>query len=119
MVPKAAEVRLKRGDRAVLEARVRASTSEQRDVMRARSLLMHPDARIPGCLALFLFCQRSASNSLHRDVVAEGALYARAILDVNGGILRGWWGRGDDRDEAEPRSRASALYGVLYGVQSM
>src|SRR5262252_5575092 len=39
MVPKAAEVRLRRGDRAVLEARVRAPTSEQRDVIRARIVL--------------------------------------------------------------------------------
>jgi transposase len=45
MVPKAAEVRLKRGDRAVLEARVRAPTSEQRDVMRARIVLLAASGR--------------------------------------------------------------------------
>ena len=45
MVPKAAEVGLKRGDRAVLEARVRAATSEQRDVTRARIVLLAASGR--------------------------------------------------------------------------
>jgi transposase len=45
MVPKAAEVRLRRGDRSVLEARVRAATSEQRDVMRARIVLLAASGR--------------------------------------------------------------------------
>jgi transposase len=45
MFPKAAEVRLRRGDRAVLEARVRAATSEQRDVMRARIVLLAASGR--------------------------------------------------------------------------
>jgi transposase len=40
MIAKAAEVRLTPEDRAVLEARVRAPTSEQRDVMRARIVLL-------------------------------------------------------------------------------
>jgi hypothetical protein len=40
MIPKAAEVRLAPEDRAVLEARVRAPTTEQRDVFRARIILL-------------------------------------------------------------------------------
>jgi transposase len=40
MLPKAAEVRLSPRDRAVLEARVRAPTTEQRDVFRARIILL-------------------------------------------------------------------------------
>jgi transposase len=40
MIPKAAEVRLSPEDRAALEARVRAPTTEQRDVFRARIVLL-------------------------------------------------------------------------------
>src|ERR1700730_5925484 len=40
MIPQAAEVRLTPEDRAVLEARVRAPTTEQRDVLRARIILL-------------------------------------------------------------------------------
>jgi hypothetical protein len=40
MIPKAAEVRLTPEDRAVLEARLRAPTTEQRDAFRARIVLM-------------------------------------------------------------------------------
>ena len=40
MILKAAEVRLKPKARAVLEARVRAPTTEQRDVLRARIVLL-------------------------------------------------------------------------------
>jgi transposase len=43
MIPKAAEVRLTPEDRAVLEARVRAPTTEQRDVFRARIVLLASD----------------------------------------------------------------------------
>jgi transposase len=45
MIPKAAEVRLTPEDRAVLEARVRASTTEQRDVFRARIILLAAEGR--------------------------------------------------------------------------
>lgn len=45
MIPKAAEVRLTPEDRAVLEARVRATTSEQRDVTRARIVLLAAEGR--------------------------------------------------------------------------
>jgi transposase len=40
MIPKAAEVRLRPEDRVVLEARIRAPTTEQRDVLRARIVLL-------------------------------------------------------------------------------
>lgn len=40
MIPKAAEVRLRPKVRAVLEARVRAPTTEQRDVLRAQIVLL-------------------------------------------------------------------------------
>jgi transposase len=45
MVPKAAEVRLSPEDRAVLEARLRAPTTAQRDVRRARIVLMAAEGR--------------------------------------------------------------------------
>ena len=45
MIPKAAEVRLTPEDRAVLEARVRAPTTEQRDVTRARIVLLAAEGR--------------------------------------------------------------------------
>src|SRR6185503_9582469 len=45
MIPKAAEVRLTPEDRLVLEARVRAPTTQQRDVVRARIVLLAADGR--------------------------------------------------------------------------
>lgn len=45
MIPKAAEVRLSPEDRAVLEARIRAPTSEQREVFRARVVLLAAQGR--------------------------------------------------------------------------
>ncbi|MEX1179538.1 MAG: IS630 family transposase [Cucumibacter sp.] len=45
MIPKAAEVRLTPEDRLVLEARVRAPTSEQRDALRARIVLLAAEGR--------------------------------------------------------------------------
>jgi transposase len=45
MIPKATEVRLTPEDRAVLEARLRAPTSEQRDVLRARIVLLAGEGR--------------------------------------------------------------------------
>jgi transposase len=45
MIPKAAEVRLTPEDRLVLEARLRAPTSEQRDVVRARIVLLAAEGR--------------------------------------------------------------------------
>lgn len=43
MIPKAVGVRLSREDRAVLEARLRAPTTTQRDVLRAKMVLMAAD----------------------------------------------------------------------------
>ena len=45
MIPEAAEVRLSPEDRSVLEARLRAPTTEQRDVLRARIILLAADGR--------------------------------------------------------------------------
>ena len=45
MIPKAAEVRLTPEDRAVLEARLRAPTTQQRDVLRARIVLLAGEGR--------------------------------------------------------------------------
>lgn len=45
MIPKAAEVRLTPEDRSVLEARLRAPTTEQRDVLRARIVLLADEGR--------------------------------------------------------------------------
>ena len=45
MIPKAVEVRLRPEDRAVLEARVRAPTTAQRDASRARIVLLAAEGR--------------------------------------------------------------------------
>lgn len=45
MIPKAAEVRLKPKERAALKARVRAPTTPQRDVLRAKIVLLAADGR--------------------------------------------------------------------------
>jgi transposase len=54
MIPKAAEVRLTPEDRAVLEARVRAPTTEQRDVFRARIVLLACEGRSTRSIARML-----------------------------------------------------------------
>ena len=45
MIPKATLVQLTAADRSVLEARVRAPTAEQRDVLRARIVLLPDEGR--------------------------------------------------------------------------
>ena len=45
MIPKAVKVRLRPGERAVLEARLRAPTTEQRHVLRARIVLLAANGR--------------------------------------------------------------------------
>jgi transposase len=45
MIPKATEVRLRPEDRALLEARIRAPTAEQRDVLCARIVLLAAEGR--------------------------------------------------------------------------
>jgi DMSO/TMAO reductase YedYZ molybdopterin-dependent catalytic subunit len=54
MIPKAAEVRLTPEDRAVLEARLRAPTTEQRDVLRARIVLLAGEGRLTRSIARML-----------------------------------------------------------------
>ena len=51
MVPKAAEVRLTPEDRQVLEGRLRAPTTEQRDVLRARIVLLAAEGRSTRAIA--------------------------------------------------------------------
>ena len=51
MIPKAAEVRLTPVDRLILEARLRAPTSEQRDVLRARIVLLADESRSTRAIA--------------------------------------------------------------------
>ena len=51
MIPKAAEVRLTPEDRLALEARVRAPTAEQRDVLRARIVLLASEGRSTRAIA--------------------------------------------------------------------
>ena len=51
MIPKAAIVRLTPADRSVLEARLRAPTTEQRDVLRARIVLLADEGRSTRAIA--------------------------------------------------------------------
>jgi transposase len=51
MIPRAAEVRLSPEDRAGLEARLRAATTEQRDVFRARIILLAAEGRSTRAIA--------------------------------------------------------------------
>ena len=51
MIPKAAIVRLGPADRLVLEARLRAPTTEQRDVLRARIVLLASEGRSTRAIA--------------------------------------------------------------------
>jgi transposase len=54
MIPEAAVVRLTPADRAVLEARIRAPTTEQRDVFRARIVLLADEGRSTRSIARML-----------------------------------------------------------------
>lgn len=54
MIPKAAEVRLTPADRRILQARVRAPTTEQRDVLRARIVLLADEGRSTRAIASML-----------------------------------------------------------------
>src|ERR1700746_3506635 len=54
MIPEAAVVRLTSADRAVLEARLRAPTTEQRDVFRARIVLLADEGRSTRSIARML-----------------------------------------------------------------
>lgn len=54
MIPEAAVVRLTPADRAVLEARIRAPTTEQRDVFRGRIVLLADEGRSTRSIARML-----------------------------------------------------------------
>ena len=54
MIPEAAVVRLTPADRAVLEARIRAPTTKQRDVFRARIVLLADEGRSTRSIARML-----------------------------------------------------------------
>src|SRR5215469_3747857 len=73
MIPKAAEVRLTAEDRAVLDARVRAPTTEQRDVLRARIVLMAAEGRSTRSIA-------TAVGTMPRTVSLWRGRYAREGL---------------------------------------
>jgi transposase len=73
MIPDAAKVRLSRKDRAVLEARLRAPTTAQRDVLRARIVLMAGEGRSTRSIARVL-------GTMPRTVSLWRGRYAREGL---------------------------------------
>jgi transposase len=73
MIPKAAEVRLTPEDRAVLEARVRAPTTEQRELFRARIILLADEGRSTRSIARTL-------STMPRTVSAWRGRFAREGL---------------------------------------
>ena len=73
MIPKAAEVRLTPEDRAVLEARVRAPTTEQRDVFRARIILLAAEGRSTRAIGRSM-CTMPRTVSLWRGRFAREGL---------------------------------------------
>lgn len=73
MIPPAAEVRLTPADRAVLEARLRAPTAAQRDVLRARIVLLAGEGRSTRSIA-------QAVGAMPRTVSLWRGRYAREGL---------------------------------------
>ena len=73
MIPKAAEVRLLPEDRAVLEARLRAPTTTQRDALRARIVLLADEGRSTRSIA-------EAVGTMPRTVSLWRGRYAREGL---------------------------------------
>src|SRR3954469_15773170 len=73
MIPDAVEVRLSRADRAVLEARLRAPTTPQRDVLRARIVLLAAQQRSTRSIAAEL-------TTMPRTVSLWRGRYAREGL---------------------------------------
>jgi transposase len=72
MIPKAAEVRLTPADRLVLEARVRAPTTEQRDVFRARIILLADEGRSTRSIARTLGTMPRTVSALRGRFAREG-----------------------------------------------
>src|SRR5262249_42551399 len=68
----AAEVRLTPEDRAVLEARVRAPTTEQRDVFRARIILLADEGRSTRSIARTLGTMPRTVSSWRGRFAREG-----------------------------------------------
>ena len=88
MFPKAAEVRLTPEDRLALEARVRAPTTEQRDVLRARIVLLADEGRSTRAIA-------KAVNVMPRTVSLWRRSRGQGLLQNTtpsrpGGLLRFW-----------------------------
>jgi transposase len=73
MIPKAAEVRLTPEERSVLEMRVRAPTSEQREVFRARIVLLAAEGRSTRSIAKMV-------DTMPRTVSLWRGRYAREGL---------------------------------------
>jgi transposase len=73
MIPKAAEVRLSPEDRAVLEARLRAPTTAQRDAFRARIVLLAAEGHSTRSTA-------KAVGTMPRTVSTWRGRFARAGL---------------------------------------
>lgn len=93
MIPDAVEVRLSRKDRAELEARVRAPTTPQRDVMRARVVLL------------------AASSCSTRSIAAELAVMPRTVSLWRGRYAREGLAGLNER----PRAGRKRKYGEAAG----
>jgi transposase len=93
MIPKAAEVRLTPEDRLVLEARLRASTTAQRDVLRARIVLLADEGRSTRSIAQLV-------GTMPHTVSVWRGRYAREGL---GGLA--------DRPRPGPKPKYSAATG--------
>ncbi len=72
MIPKAVEVRLKPADRTVLEARLRATKTPQRDVLRARIVLMAAEGRSTRSIARALGTMPRTVSTWRARFAAEG-----------------------------------------------
>ena len=90
MVPNAAEVRLKRGNRAVLEARIRAPTTEQREVLRSRIVLL------------------AAAGRSTRSIAREVATMPRTVSLWRGRYAREGLAGLSDKPRPGPRPKYSA-----------
>jgi transposase len=72
MIPEAREVRLKAKDRAALEARVRSPTTPQRDVKRARIVLLAADGRSTRSIAKEVGAQPRIVSNWRARFAEEG-----------------------------------------------
>src|SRR5262249_15745525 len=111
MITQAAEVRLTPEDRAVLEARVRAPTTEQRDVFRARIILLADEGRSTRSIARTL-------GTMPRTVSSWRGRFAReGLAGLRGGRRGGIEQQTTSRTGADIRCRdRSALGGVGSGA---